>query len=60
MLTEALLSHEHMLPEAEVNRHHRAMATTEAHIHALETVCVCGGGDGVVVEVVVPLQPSSQ
>lgn len=50
LLTEALLSHEHMLPEAEVNRHHRAMATTEAHIHALENV---GVGP-------VPLQPPSQ
>lgn len=32
LLAEALLSREHMLPEAEVNRHHSAMATTEAHI----------------------------
>lgn len=36
LLTEALLSCEHMLPEAEVNRHRTATRTTEAHSYALE------------------------
>lgn len=36
------MSREHMLPEAEVNRHHRATRTTEAHSYALEN----GGGAG--------------
>lgn len=49
LLTEALLSREHMLLEAEVNRHHRA-TTTEAHSYALEN-----GGGGLV-----PLQPPTQ